>query len=246
MSLRAIPKHPLFTDHGLARRALEALRWPNGAVCPHCRSANVSPVVGTKRSHRDGLYMCRECRKQFTVTVGTVFERSKVPLGKWLLMLHLQNTKSLNPLTSWEMAQACGLEHKTIQRMLVRIYAGVDAYAGPNTAFGRAITARIAATRPEPPRLRSRRRRDGLPPRTDFRPWYRWREKHPLGDAVQSDGTLAALGAADLKHIESTEKLLRLLLATQKPKARIPARVAPPKRRRTVIAKPSTTPPSDL
>jgi len=206
-------------------------------VCPHCASANVSPVVGTKRSHRVGLYMCRSCRKQFTVTVGTVFERSKVPLGKWLQMIHLQNSKSLNPLSSWELAQACGLEHKTIQRMKVRIFAAVDAYAGPNTVFGRALTARITATRPEPPRLRRRRGLDGFR-RIDFRPWYKWREKHPLGEALQSDGSLAALGATDLKHIESTEKLLRLLLATQKPKRRIPARVAPPKRRREIIPKP--------
>ena len=232
MSIRPAPEHPLFSDDELARRALEALRWPNGTLCAHCQSAKVSQVVGTKRSHRDGLYICRSCRKQFTVTIGTVFERSKVPLGKWLQMIHLENTKSLRPLTSWQMAQACGLEHKTVERMKVRIYAAVDAYPGPNIAFGRAITARITATRPQPPRLTQPRRR-GEPPRPiDLRRWYKWRAKHPLGEAIQSDGKLAALGASDLKHIESTEKLLRLLLGASKPQRRIPARLAPPKEKK--------------
>jgi transposase-like protein len=79
---------PRFTNDDAARDHLEAIRWPNGAVCPHCGGTERnSRLAGT--SHRPGLWFCGECRSQFTVTVGTVFERSKVPLQKWVLATHL-------------------------------------------------------------------------------------------------------------------------------------------------------------
>ena len=76
-----------------ARAHLEAIRWPNGPVCPRCSRTNVVPVGG--KAARPGVYRCRECRNrgekrdQFTVTVGTIFEDSKIPLGKWLMAFHL-------------------------------------------------------------------------------------------------------------------------------------------------------------
>jgi transposase-like protein len=76
---------PRFIDPVAARKHLEALRWPNGPECPHCGLINATAVSGG----REGLYQCNNCREQFTVTVGTVFERSKVPLNKWLLCNHL-------------------------------------------------------------------------------------------------------------------------------------------------------------
>ena len=88
-------KNPIFKDEDKAREALEAVRWPNGPVCPHCGNVDqerIAKVEGTKRSHRPGLYYCNECKGQFTVTVGTVFERSKVPLTKWWLATHLLNS----------------------------------------------------------------------------------------------------------------------------------------------------------
>jgi transposase-like protein len=78
---------PRFIDPVAARKHLEALRWPDGPECVHCGSADVTRLEGKK--HRDGLLQCNKCREQFTVTVGTVFERSKVPLNKWLLCNHL-------------------------------------------------------------------------------------------------------------------------------------------------------------
>jgi transposase-like protein len=71
----------LFHDEILARQHLEALRWPKGPVCPHCGVEKGATALDGK-AHRPGLYQCNECRKQFSVTVGTVFERSKVPLSK--------------------------------------------------------------------------------------------------------------------------------------------------------------------
>ncbi|MCH9033491.1 MAG: IS1595 family transposase [Planctomycetes bacterium] len=68
-----------------ARQHLESLRWPNGAICVHCGSEDVCKLDG--KATRPGVYKCRErgCRRQFTVTVGTIFERSHIPLNKWVM-----------------------------------------------------------------------------------------------------------------------------------------------------------------
>jgi transposase-like protein len=76
-----------FNDADKAREYLEAQRWPDGPVCAHCGSLNATALDGAK--HRPGLYQCNDCREQFTVTLGTVMERSKIPLNKWLLAIHL-------------------------------------------------------------------------------------------------------------------------------------------------------------
>lgn len=70
---------PRFIDENAAREYLEGIRWPNGPVCPHCGGTERNSRLQGE-SHRPGLLFCGDCRTQFTVTVGTVFERSKVPL----------------------------------------------------------------------------------------------------------------------------------------------------------------------
>lgn len=70
-----------------ARDYLESLVWPNGPVCPHCKSGDCTRLHG--EAHRLGLVQCNECRGQFTVTVGTVMESNKVCLSKWLMAFHL-------------------------------------------------------------------------------------------------------------------------------------------------------------
>lgn len=70
-----------------ARAYLENLRWPEGPACPHCGGLNHTRLSG--KAHREGAIQCNDCRKQYTVTVGTVMERSKVPLHKWVLAFHL-------------------------------------------------------------------------------------------------------------------------------------------------------------
>src|SRR5262245_25944080 len=84
----------IFHNEDKAREALEAVRWPDGPVCPHCGATDddVAKVEGKKHSHRPGLFYCNYCEGQFTVTVGTVFERSKIPLSKWWLAVHLLNS----------------------------------------------------------------------------------------------------------------------------------------------------------
>jgi transposase-like protein len=86
LNLIALAQH--FSDEDKAREFLEKLRWPDGPVCPHCGEIdNVYKLQG--KSTRPGLYKCAGCRKPFTVTVGTIFEDSHIPLSKWLLAYHL-------------------------------------------------------------------------------------------------------------------------------------------------------------
>lgn len=79
---------PIFTDAEAARVHLEKLHWPNGPICPHCRTTRNATLVKGK-SHRPGMYQCNSCRLPFTVTVGTVMEKSHIPLNKWVLGFHL-------------------------------------------------------------------------------------------------------------------------------------------------------------
>src|SRR5580704_8657576 len=73
-----------------ARTYFESRRWPNGPVCPHCSSANVYRVGGD--SHRPGLFECRTCRKQFSVTTQTVMEDTHLPLKVWAMAFHFMTT----------------------------------------------------------------------------------------------------------------------------------------------------------
>jgi transposase-like protein len=82
-----------FQDEDAAREFLEKLFWPDGPVCPHCgvigESTKLEMQEGTSTHGRKGLYQCNGCRKQFSVTIGTIFEDSHVPLHKWLMAIYL-------------------------------------------------------------------------------------------------------------------------------------------------------------
>lgn len=112
---------PHFIDEDKAREYLENLRWANGAFCPHCGSLK-KPMKLNGKSHRAGLYKCSEyqCRKQFTVTVGTVFERSRVPLNKWLAAVHLM-CASKKGISAHQMHRMLGVTYKTAWFMAHRI-----------------------------------------------------------------------------------------------------------------------------
>jgi len=112
---------PIFTDAEEARKHLEAQVWPNGPVCPHCGNVDQARITSLKgKSHRPGLYQCSECTKQFTVTVGTVFERSKVPLNKWLLATYLLNS-SKKGFSAHQLHRTLGVTYKTAWFMFHRI-----------------------------------------------------------------------------------------------------------------------------
>ena len=80
-------------DEEMARELLEKVRWPDGPICPHCVVVGghyrVNARKGSRRPVMPGVWKCRDCRKQFTVTVGTVFQGSKIPLTKWVTAIYL-------------------------------------------------------------------------------------------------------------------------------------------------------------
>jgi len=113
----------IYQDAEAAREHLERINWPNGPVCPHCGNvdqASIAKVAGKKQSHRPGLYYCNACKGQFTVTVGTVFERSKVPLNKWVLATHLM-AASKKGISAHQMHRMLGVTYKTAWFMEHRI-----------------------------------------------------------------------------------------------------------------------------
>lgn len=80
--------NPIFHDATKAREWLEARLWPYGPVCPKCGTVGEATLMQGK-STRPGLYKCRACRQPFTVTMGTIYERSHIPLNKWLAATQL-------------------------------------------------------------------------------------------------------------------------------------------------------------
>ena len=112
---------PEFTDETAAREALEAARWPNGPICPHCGAIDrQARVEGEKKSHRPGMVYCNHCKATYTVTVGTVFERSKVPLTKWWLASHLLGS-SKKGMSAHQLHRMLGVTYKTAWFMAHRI-----------------------------------------------------------------------------------------------------------------------------
>ena len=94
----------IYNDEETARKHFEAVRWPNGPICPHCGSVNNATELKGK-STRAGVYKCKDCRKPFSATVGTLFERSHIPLHKWLLAVHLLSSskKGMSAHQLWRM-----------------------------------------------------------------------------------------------------------------------------------------------
>jgi len=110
---------PIFTDVDKARAHLEATRWPNGPICPHCGVIDEATQLHGQ-AHRPGLYQCNACREQFTATVGTVFERSKVPLNKWMLASFLM-ASSKKGVSALQIQRSLGVTYKTAWFMMHRL-----------------------------------------------------------------------------------------------------------------------------
>ncbi len=113
---------PYFKDEEKAREYLESVRWAGGRPCPHCGVLNKNyPVKADKQKKiRKGLYHCNACDKQFTVTVGTVFERSKIPLDKWLSATYLY-CSSKKGFSAVQLHRTLGVTYKTAWFMAHRI-----------------------------------------------------------------------------------------------------------------------------
>jgi transposase-like protein len=113
-------QNPIFTDETKAREWLEARVWPNGPVCPHCGATGDDVTALNGKAHRPGLYQCSSCREQFTVTVKTVFERSKIPLSKWLAALFLL-TASKKGVSAHQVHRSLGISYKSSWFMMHRL-----------------------------------------------------------------------------------------------------------------------------
>lgn len=107
-----------------ARTLLEQLRWPEGPVCPHCgQKGRVYKLEG--RAHRKGLYKCGACRKQFTVTVNTVFHRSHIPLNNWVAAAYFM-CSSKKGYSAHQLHRTIGCTYKTAWFMFHRIRHAMD------------------------------------------------------------------------------------------------------------------------
>lgn len=128
--------NPIFHDDTSARAYMEAQRWADGVVCPHCGGTEkCKRLEGV--AHRPGLFQCADCRQQFTVTVGTVFERSKVALHKWLLASFLM-ASSKKGYSAHQLHRTIGVTYKTAWFMWHRIREAMtgDTLAGFGTGSG--------------------------------------------------------------------------------------------------------------
>jgi transposase-like protein len=148
--------NPIFTDETKAREWLEARVWPTGPICPHCGSVEPTKLEG--KAHRAGVYQCNGCREQFTVTVKTVFERSKIPLTKWLAALFLM-TASKKGVSAHQAHRMLGVSYKSTWFMMHRLReamrsGGLEPLGGrgkvveaDETYFGRAEEMHVSPQR---------------------------------------------------------------------------------------------------
>lgn len=135
---------PQFTSEDKAREHLEALRWPNGPVCPHCGSVNAKRLPAQRgrpsKAHpegaiRSGVVQCNDCRQQYSVTVGTLFERSKIPLHKWLLATHLL-CSSKKGMSAHQLHRMLGVTYKSAWFMFHRIREAMRDESGDKLGQG--------------------------------------------------------------------------------------------------------------
>lgn len=115
-------------DEAYAWELMEAIRWPNGATCPHCGATkayyltpkNGPRITRTGKPTYRRVWKCATCRKQFTVLVGTVFEDSRIPVGKWLYAVHAMATAK-NGVAANELKRAIQVDDKTAWFMAHRV-----------------------------------------------------------------------------------------------------------------------------
>lgn len=121
---------PIYNNADAAREHLELILWPEGPVCPHCGGVEkIKKLEG--KSTRPGVYKCNDCRKPFTVTVGTIFERSKIPLNKWVLAAHLMGA-SKKGISAHQLSRMLGFDktYKTAWFMAMRLREAMKPKAG--------------------------------------------------------------------------------------------------------------------
>lgn len=104
----------MFPDEETARLYLEGRRWPNGPICPSCNSSERITV------RKNGYYRCNACREDFTIRTGTIFERSHIPLHKWVYGMYLLMT-ARKGISSLQLSKEIGITQKSAWFMLHRL-----------------------------------------------------------------------------------------------------------------------------
>lgn len=125
----------MFPDEDTARRWFESRIWPDGRHCPWCKSTRTSEV-----SHKSMPYRCKDCRKYFSVKVGTVMQGSHIPLRKWAYAIYLHIT-SLKGVSSMKLHRDLGIAQKNAWHMLQRIRKAFDNDDEDNNLFSGPIEA---------------------------------------------------------------------------------------------------------
>ncbi len=110
---------PYFADETKATKLIERLMWPNGPVCPHC-AANERQYELKGKATRPSLRKCGLCRKQYTVKVGTIFEDSKVPMSKWLIVIYMM-CSGKKGVSAKQVERSIGVSYKCAHFMCHRI-----------------------------------------------------------------------------------------------------------------------------
>lgn len=130
----------IFHDDEAARIHLEAQRWPHGPYCPHCGEVEaITRLQGA--STKPGVCICRSCRTKFTVTVGTIFERSHVGLAKWMLAFRLM-ASSKKGVSAHQLHRSLGVTYKTAWFMAHRIREAMsETDAAPMGGEGKTVEA---------------------------------------------------------------------------------------------------------
>jgi transposase-like protein len=180
---------PHFQSHEAAREWLEVLRWPEGPICSHCGTLN--HAYKTKKL---GYYRCAEkdCRKDFTVTTGTVMERSHIPLHKWLMAFYLM-ASSKKGVSAHQLHRSLGIDYKSAWFMAHRVREAMrDGELDPLGGSGGIVEAdETYYGRTEEPR--PSRQRKGRPYKTGSRGP---RDKRPIVALVERGGQVRTFHVA--------------------------------------------------
>ena len=184
--------NPIFHDEDAARAWFEARIWPDGPFCPHCGSVTVTRLHG--KAHRPGLFQCNDCREQFTVTVNTVCERSKIPLSKWCMAIYLLNS-SKKGMSALQMHRMMGGSYKTAWFMMHRIREAMTEGRLPGGLGG---TNKVVEVDETYVGGKARNRKNHVPP------------KAAVLSLVERDGSVRSFHVA---HVSATT--LRPIIVTQ-------------------------------
>jgi transposase-like protein len=171
---------PWFGDESAARDFLEKARWPRGPVCPHCGANGayrLRPKAESRRPVRPGVLKCRACRRQFAVTVGTIFEDSHIPLSKWLVGIQLL-CAGRDGVGARDLRRVLGVSYKTASFMTRRLRRAIARVAVPHDGagrgtpdgrLGRVVRSRATVARDHHTEARPRARRATSRPRPQRR-----------------------------------------------------------------------------